>query len=157
VSGGILSFTSVVRDHDEGYATALAPFTHACRRLTAGGESSHEPEALSRYREAAQVYTFPYSWGWLIPFGFAAWAVILLRRPSCRLGSVLLFAGAECRAGYGVEGDYEHRFPEQEHESATKPEPTDGAADRAQRDGTMMGRRLVIRGVRMDKNQTLTT
>ncbi len=49
--------------------------------------------------------------------------VSMLTRMAMKLDGV-----AEAQAGYGVEGDYEHehRFAEHEHESATKPEATDG-------------------------------
>jgi len=43
--------------------------------------------------------------------------VSMLTRMAMKLNGV-----AEAQAGYGVEGDYEHRFAEHEHPSATKPE-----------------------------------
>ena len=36
-----------------------------------------------------------YRWGWGIPIGLALWSIVLVWKPACKLGALLLLAGTE--------------------------------------------------------------
>ena len=43
-----------------------------------------------------ELYKAGYRWAWVLPLGLAVWAAFLVRKPSCSLGVLTLFAGTEC-------------------------------------------------------------